>query len=142
MSYENVINNLDSVINNLASVFHENWRQGRIKAGLEKREKTFIVEGVEVVHNILVSWDVLPLVARIDNLEAARVAYEIYSICKDDLNGAGEHIHKEWVKRNLNSIKNDPSRQHLLKPFCDLDKEEQEKDLEQYRIVLEFFSNK
>ena len=42
----------------------------------------------------------------------------------------GNHIHEEWIKRNRDSIENDPSRQHLLKPFSDLDKEEQEKDLE------------
>lgn len=131
----------ETTIYRLAECFHEKWRAGREKAGLTERIKSFVIDGDLVKINILVPWGDLPEVAKFDNLAAARVALELYSSCGTDLGAAGHKIHEEWVLRNRETVKDDPTRQHLLCNFDKLSPEEQEKDLEQYRIVLEFNEN-
>ena len=152
-----------NIANSVAKELHDNWRKTRLKEDgsyeprwkkindnkyIEKLDKNNLPSNVKLTdkgYEIDIansSYIQLSLHWKKENYEAARV---VAVLVINELKRENQHeekltkleigreIHNEWLKRNQ-WAKDDPI---LSLPFDKLPKEEQEKDLQQYRLAKE-----
>ena len=154
-----------NIANRVAKELHDNWRKTRLKEDgsyeprwkkindksyIKKLDKNKLPSNIRLAENgyeidiANSSYSQLSYDWQKENYEAARVVAGLVineskrenqqeeNLTKLEI---GREIHNEWLKRNQ-WAKDDPV---LSLPFDKLPKEEQEKDLEQYRLAKEIY---
>ena len=134
----------------LGSAFHEQWRETRRQedGSFEPREKStkdqawIETHGTDTVDIANTAFGDLPEDWKAENAAAATTVVGILDrhngavdLTDDDTrNAVGEEVHAAWLSRNEWAKDGD-----LGKPFADLPKDEQDKDLAQVTTAIELF---
>lgn len=139
----------------IASELHEDWRKTRLREDgtyeprwKEVMDKKYVELRVDLEHlpdNMRINEGVVEIdIANSHFIELSpdkqKENYEAALVCVDilfnkeafsSIEQVGDKIHEEWLKRNEWG-RNDPV---LSKPFSELPKEEQDKDIDQFKIA-------
>ena len=112
-----------------ASMQHDNWRKSFDPENTGKERIKKNSDGTE--GNINVPFAKLHPDWQKENIAAGKAALMAIRKHKDDIEGAAEHVHNEWMKRNPKGDWN--ADQHV--PYDKLPESEKEKDREHVRTM-------
>jgi hypothetical protein len=111
-------------INALASILHEEWREG-FDPSPEKKKERIKKNSDGTEGNINVPFDQLHADWKKENLAAATACLEAASKFQNNNDQAANYVHVEWMKRNPKESWN--ASQHV--PYAELSQEEKDKDI-------------